>query len=165
MSTELLNQIGETLTELVAFALFFWIMKRYAWGPVMRLLDDRRRGIEEGFADVERQRAEAVRLREQYQEHLDRIEQEARVRIQEAVTEGRRVADEMREQARRETERLHKRARRSIEVEYDQARVRLRDDIVAMTVGSTERLLRHKLDDAEDRRLVAAFVDEIENRE
>ncbi len=46
MSPETLKTISQILTQLIAFLIFLWIMKRFAWRPILRLLDERRERLE-----------------------------------------------------------------------------------------------------------------------
>ncbi len=156
------RQIGEFITQVITFLIFYWVMAKYAWPAVRNLLDDRQRQIEEGFANIERRQAEAERLHHEYAERLRGIEQEARARLQEAVAEGRAVAAEITEAARQETARAAERAQRNIELEIARARVELRDEIVTMTIAATERLLRQRVDTETDRRLLDTFLADLE---
>lgn len=162
MSQELMRQFGETVTQLIAFVIFFWLMKKYAWGPVRELLEARRLKIEEGFADIDRKRAEAEKLHRDYAEHLRNIDQEGRAKIQEAVSDGRRIAEEIKENARAESQRMIEQALRNLELENAKARVELRDQIVSMTLLAGEKLLRRSVDTETDRRLVSDFLADLE---
>jgi F-type H+-transporting ATPase subunit b len=159
-----LFQWPEFITQVVTFVIFFLIMRKYAWPVVLNLLDERQRKIEEGFADIRRRQEAADKLHEEYAQRLRGIEQESRQRIQEAVNEGRRVAAELTEHARQESVKITERAQKTIELEMAKARVQLRDEIVGLVINASERLLREKLDDPADKRLVAAFVDDLEKR-
>ena len=164
MSYELWTQIGETVSQLVAFLIFVWILKRYAWGPVSSVIDQRQQDIEDGFAKIEARQAEAEKLHKEYDVRLSNIEKEAREKIQEAIAEGRRVASEIEERARQQAMAIREQAQRNIEIEIAKARVALRDEIVTMTIDASEHLMRRRLDEAEDRRLVGAFIDELEGK-
>jgi len=164
MSQEFLSLLGETLTTILAFAILFWVLKKYAWGPVTHVLDERQRSIEKSFADIEKQKRAAAELERQYQEQLRNIEQERRARIQDGIAEGRRVAAELLERAREEAARNAERARRNLELEVAQARVGLRNELVEMTLKASERLLRTRLDEPEQRRLVSVFIDDLERQ-
>lgn len=159
---ELWNQLAELVVQAITFVIFFWIMKRFAWGPLLNLLEGRRRAIEEGFADIDRRRAETEKLHQDYTEHLRNIEQEARAKIQEAVGDGRRIADEIKENARAESQRMIEQALRNIELENAKARVELRDQIVAMTMLASEKLLKQRVNEETDRRLVSEFLAELD---
>jgi F-type H+-transporting ATPase subunit b len=163
MSPELQSQLGETITQVIAFIIFFLIMKKYAWGPVTKLLDDRQRQIEDGFADIEKRQADAEALHKDYEKRLRNIEQEASARIQEAVNEGRRVAAEITENAREEARKIAERTQRNMEIELSKARIELRQEIVNMTVTATERLMREQLDPAAHRKQVDRFLQDLES--
>lgn len=158
---ERLAQLGETITHLVAFLIFFWIMWKFAWPAIINLLSQRQEEIAKGFADIENKQAELTKMQEDYAAKLSHIEQEARVRIQEAVADGRRVAGELTEKARAEAQEITDRAKRSMELELDKARIELRDEVASMVVGASERLLRAKLDEQADRRLVDSFISDL----
>ena len=165
LTTELRWVLAEFATNIAAFLIFFWIMARFAWGPLMRVLDDRKATIEEGFADIERRQNEADRLQEQYTARLDGIETEARARIQEAIERGRSVADEIIEKSRQDASETAQRARRNLEIEIAKARIELRDQMASMVLEATERLLQQRVDEAADRRLVNLFLEDMERRE
>ena len=59
MTPELWKLVGETVTQLCAFVIFFWIMKKYAWKPLLNVLDERQKTIEGEFEDI-RQKQEKV---------------------------------------------------------------------------------------------------------
>lgn len=164
MSSEFLNEISEFVTLIIAFIIFFWVMKKFAWGPVTRVLDERQQRIEDGFEEIKRKQADAAQLEQKYAARLRDIEQEARTQIQEGIAEGRRVAAELTEQAREESNRIIERAQRNIELEIEKARHELRDELVSMTIQASERLLREKLDETSQRRLVGSFIDELEKQ-
>jgi len=164
MSYELWTQIGETITQIIAFLIFVWAMKKFVWPILAAVLDERQRKIEEGFADIERRQQEAQAALDEYRQRLEGIEQEARQKIQEAIAEGRRVAAELTENAREEARQITERAQRNIELQIGQARLELRDEVVQLVMDASERLLREKLDEQTDQRLVAAFIDDLERQ-
>lgn len=164
MRPEIIDQIAPTLVQIIAFVFFCWLMAKYAWGPITKVLDDRQKKIEDGFEQIKRKQDQAAALERQLGERLHNIEQEARARIQEAINEGRRLAAEITEKAHGEAGEISERARRTIELEIAKARLELRNEIVAMTIQASERLMRERLDGEGQRRLVGAFIDDLERR-
>lgn len=164
MSPEFLTEVSETLTTILAFLIFFWVMKKFAWGPVTKVLDERQQRIEDGFEEIKRKQEAAGAVQQQYEERLRGIEQEARVKIQEAVAEGRRVGAELTEQARQEATQITERAKRNIELEIAKARHELREEVVTLTLAAAERLLREKLDEPGQRRLIGTFIEDLERQ-
>ncbi len=154
--------LQQILSQAISFALLVVILKRFAWKPLLAMLDHRRAHIEEELRQVAQSRAEMTRLQQEYSQRLAKIEDEARVKIQQSVLEGKRIAIEIQEQARTQAQAIMAKSKETIELELAKAKVSLRDQMAGMTLEAVERVLRHKLDPAADRRLVDAVLDEIE---
>ena len=153
------------ITQMIGFLIVLWVLKRYAWGPILGMLEERRTRIAKQVSDSEKLRREAEELKTEYQKQLKTIEAQARQRILEAVAEGQKVAEEIRASAHQEARAITEKAKSTLEMEYKKARVELRSEIVATALGAAERLLQKKLDDQEQRRLVDRFVSELEGQE
>ena len=158
LSTEVLAKI---LSQAVAFYLFYLILKKYAWGPVIGMVDERNRKIEESFRRAEDAEKKAEENRREYEERVKKIEAEAREKINEAINEGRRLAEEMTESAHAEAQRIQARAKELAEIEVAKARIELKEIIVRLTLDASERMLRERLDQDAHRRLVGEFVEEL----
>jgi F-type H+-transporting ATPase subunit b len=160
---EHLRQFGEFITQTLAFIIFFWVMKAYAWPPLLRVLEDRRKAIDADFAGIARKQSDADKLHKEYEARMRNIEQEARTKIQESVAEGRRVAAEIVENARTEAQKAADAAQRNIQIEVAKARVGLREEIIDMTLAASERLMRERLgEEAGQRGQVAKFLADLE---
>jgi len=152
----------QLLSHAVGFVILLWLLRRFAWGPLLGVLDQRRQRIAAGLEDVERAKAEMARLKTQYEAQLARIEESARKKLLEAVNEGRRVAAEVEEEARGAAQASLAKAQETLALEVAKAKVELRDQVVAMTMQATEKLLRTRLDTGQDRALVEAFIAELD---
>jgi F-type H+-transporting ATPase subunit b len=156
--------IAEIITHIIAFLLLFWVVKAFAWRPVLRILDERNRMIGETIGEAEEKEREANELRREYQARLDRIEDEARARMNEAIEQGRRISDEIAEKARGDAREIRDKAKRANQMEIDQARIELKNRMIALTLAATERLLREQLDDPKQREIIAHFIEDLEAR-
>ena len=155
-------EISQVLTHLVGFLVAFFILKTYAWKPILKVLDDRRQKIVDEFAELEEQKQKTDLLFAEYEDRLRTIEEEARRRIQQAVSEGQQMAGEIKQQAQEDARRITARAEADIERELAKARVLLKEEMIGLTLGATERLLREKLDAGAHRKLVERFLSEVE---
>jgi F-type H+-transporting ATPase subunit b len=157
----MINTIAQVLSQALAFFCFYWILKKYAWGTILGLIDERNAKIEEAFRRSEEAEKQAAELKEKYEEHMRNVETEARERIRQAVDEGRRVAAEINETARADAEAIQAKAKQSVEIEMAKARVELKDDVVRMTLAAAEKLINERMTEAGHRRLVEEFVEEL----
>jgi F-type H+-transporting ATPase subunit b len=160
-----LVRIDIIVTQIIGFLIVLWVLKRYAWGPVLGMLEERRAKISRDVSDAEKLRREAESLKAEYSRQLETIEAQARTRIQEAVVEGQKVAEEIKHAAEADARRIVERARADLELEYKKARASLRADMVTLSLGAAEKLLSERLDNEENRRLVDRFLTELEARE
>jgi F-type H+-transporting ATPase subunit b len=151
----------EVATHVVAFTAAVLVLKRYAWKPVLNLLEDRRRKIASEFEGIDRGKVENEKLRGQYEQQLRTIDAQARTRIQEAVNEGQKVAGEIKEHARSESREILQRAEEEIEREKSKAEVALKEDMVRIAMAAAEKVVRQKLDPATHKKLISEMIDEM----
>ena len=156
-----LIDIRQVLTQIIGFLLMLWILRRYAWAPVLKLLEDRRNKIAGEFQDADRRKADADRLKAQYEQELRGIEAQARQRLQEAVAEGQRVAAEIKAQAQQDAHARVTRADDEIAREREKAKELLKEQIIRLSMRTAEKILRQRLDEATQRKLVGEFIDEV----
>lgn len=154
--------LQQILSQAISFLLLVAILKRFAWKPLLGILDQRKHRIEEELARMAQGRAELARLQADYTKRLATIEDEARTKIQQAILEGKRMAVEIQEQAREQSYETLNKAKEAIELELAKAKVSLRDQMVGMTVDALERVLRQKIDGKADRHLVEEVLEELE---
>ena len=154
--------LQQLISQALSFLLLLWILRRFAWRPLLTMLDQRRARIEEALREVAQRKTEMESLQAEYAQRLAKIEEEARLKIQQAILEGKRIAAEIQEQARAQGYELLNKSKETIELELAKAKVTLRDQVAEMTLEAVERVLRQKLDPKADRHLVDAVLAELE---
>jgi F-type H+-transporting ATPase subunit b len=153
---------GLMIWTIVAFLITLFVLKRYAFGPIQKTIDERRRRIEQSIHEAEDARNEARRLLE---EHRALIGQ-ARGQAEEILAEARKVADAQRERVREETEADRQRrleeTRRQIEAETHRALEQIRAEVAELTLVAATKVTRKALDDADHRRLIEEAISELD---
>jgi F-type H+-transporting ATPase subunit b len=147
------------LTNIIGFVILVWVLAKYAWGPILNLLDARRDKIRDDFAEADKARGDAERMRGDLEDQLSDIKAIEREKVQEAVVRGEELADRIKGEAREKADDQLARARQDIEVESHKAQVELRDKVVELTIGAAEKLINTKLDDETHRRLIREYID------
>jgi len=151
----------QVLTQIVGFVIMVFLLRRFAWGPVLGLLEARRQKIAGEFEEAERRKAEAAELKTRYEVELRGIEAQARQRLQEAMAEGQKLAAEIKSQAQSEATQRMQQASDEIAREREKAKEILKEQMIALSVRAAEKILRQKLDDQGQRKLVGEFIDEV----
>lgn len=156
-----LIDVPQVLTQIVGFLLMVWILRKYAWGRVLAVLEARREKIAGEFAEADRRGAEADQMRMKYEHELRDIELQKRAKIQDGVAEGQRVAAEIRAQAQKEAIDRLNRAQDEIARDREKAKELVKEQIIRIAMRSAEKILREKLDDPHHRKMVGEFIDEV----
>lgn len=153
---------GLIVTQIIGFLLAVWILKAFAWKPLLKMLDDRKQKIIGDINEAENIKSDAGRVLDEYQAKLRDIETEARSKIQEAVSDGNRIASEIREQAREESRQILTKSREELARDVAKARVQLRDDMADMAIRAAEKIISTELDDSEQKRILDDFLREVD---
>ena len=153
---------GLMIWTIVAFLVTLFVLKRYAFGPVQKLIDDRRARIAQSIEEADRAREEARHLLEEHRKLIGRAKSEA----EEILAEARRVADAQRERVRVETEEDRQRrleeTRRQIEQATQQALGEIREEVGRLSLLAAEKITRKSLTGDDQRRLIDEALAEID---
>ncbi len=155
-------QWQQLLTHALGFLIVLWILKKFAWGPLLALMEERRTRIADEFKGIEDEKANVAGLTAEYEGKLKDIDVERRARLVEAVDEGKKIAEEIKAAAREEIKRLGEKAEDELARDVAKAKVQLKNDMVAMTIVATEKIIREKLDDQKHRELIGSFIENVE---
>ncbi len=146
------------ITHMIAFVIVVLVLKKFAWGPILTVIDERREKIQGDIKNAEALEEQAQQRRSEYEAKLREIEAEARERINAAVDEGQKAAEAIRVQAREESRAIIEQGKRNVELELKKAQTVLQEQAVELVIQTSERLLKEKLDDEAHRRLVMDFI-------
>ena len=153
---------AQLITHVIGFLVALWILKRYAWGPILGMIEERQERIRSELGEASQARETAEQLRTDLEERLRAIDAEGRQKIVEAVAEGQKVAAEIKETARGEAQSLIEKARQEIERERDKASVQLREDMVNLALAAATKVVEKEMSEERDRELARGFLDQVE---
>jgi F-type H+-transporting ATPase subunit b len=150
-------------TWLVFFALL-WVLKRFAWPPLLKATVDREKRIQAQLEEAERRNQEAGRL---LAEH-ERLLAETRAQAHSIMAEAKTAAEKERavaiEKTRQEQEDLLERARRDIAGERDRAVAELRREAVDLSLAAASKLIGERLTSEHDRKIVEEYLANVDLR-
>ncbi len=156
--------IQEILTQALGFLLLLFVMKRIFWKPLLAMLEGRRSRIEQAFQQIESSKKEIDSLRADYEKRIERIEEEARAKLQSAIDEGRKIGREIQEKAREEAKDALTRSKENLSLEVAKARVELRKEIAELTLRATEKLLHEQMSGDKQREKILEMIEELETK-
>lgn len=163
--TEFLNAFGVDLFKLafqiVNFLLLLWLLRRFAYKPVLGMIDERRRRIAKGLEDAEA----AERDRQLAQAEREAAVTEARREAQAMIARATKIAEDSRAEivaeAKAEAEKVIARAREEITAEKEKAMAELRGHVADLALAAAGKLVRSEMSSTTQRRLVDEFLAEV----
>ncbi|MBF0331061.1 MAG: F0F1 ATP synthase subunit B [Candidatus Omnitrophica bacterium] len=150
------------LAQMVCFALVLLVLKQFLWRPVFKVLEDRRKMIEDQIQSIEGVKAETVRLRVEMEKALASIEDTAQKRLREVEVLGEQKSREIKEKARVEAERIIDDARSELRFELMRCREALKGEVVDMVIKVTEQMIQEKLTFDQDKKLIEGLLSDLE---
>jgi len=148
-------------TNIVAFLIFFFVLRKYAWGPLLAMLDARRDKIQADFDAAEEELKSAEVLRAEFDAKMAEIKEIQRVKVQEAVKTGEGIAADLEKNARDKASQFTEKAEADLDREVRAARMDLRANTVDMAIQAAEMVVQEKLDDAKHRQMIEEFITRI----
>jgi F-type H+-transporting ATPase subunit b len=150
---------GLMIWTLIAFAVTFFVLKKVAFKPIQKTIDDRRDKIRDAVDEADAARDEARDLLEQNRAILA----EARTESAQILAEARKVADAQIQRAKdeAEVERLRRLedTRKQIDAETSRAIDQIRGEVADLTLEATQRVVGKVLDSADQRRLIDEAIE------
>ena len=148
------------LAQLINFTLLLVLLTVLAYRPLLRVLDERRRRIQEGLEASEAAKQRLSETEQEVARELEKARQEGQTLIGQAQQMSARIQEEGRQQARTEAEHLLERARSEIQMERDSAIAELRREFADLTITAAERVIRRSLDRQAHRQLIEEVLAE-----
>jgi F-type H+-transporting ATPase subunit b len=153
---------GLMIWTLIAFGITFFVLRRFAFGPIQRTIDERRARIQKAVEEADHAREEARNLLEQHRQLIG----EAKGEAEGILADARRVADAQIERVKGEAEAERQRRlediRRQIEAETKRSLDLIRSEVADLTLAATARVTGKVLDAEDQRRLIDEAIAELD---
>jgi F-type H+-transporting ATPase subunit b len=154
--------IEQVLTQVVAFLIMLWILKKFFWKPILGLLEKRKELIASEFDSIEEQKGEIKKLADHYHHQIKNIEMESKAEIQKAIEKGQKLAQTIEFETHEKAAAILHKARQDIVKEMQQARVQLKEEIVNLTVMATKKLIKETLNEEQHKKIIKASIEQID---
>ena len=157
------GNVGNAVWTLAIFVIVVILLGKFAWGPVLALLQQREEFIHRSLSDAKRDRDEAEARLKEYAAKLQTAQREAVGIIEEARRDAERLRDELRERAKSEADTLIKNAERQVQLETSRALQQIRKEAVDLSVTIASKLLQRNISQADNERLINDAMKQIES--
>ena len=157
MIQEIFTQFGVTLpkfiAQLVLFLIVYFVLNRYAFAPILRILEERRKRIEEGQLNAERIKKQLAEAELRYQEMLRKANDDAQLLIEESRKNNEAFSKREMDRAVMESSAIVDRARQEIASERTLMVDEVKKEMVSLVIKTTAQVAGKILTPEDQKRL------------
>jgi len=164
LAAGLLTINGTLIAQLVIFLVMLGILYRVAWGPLLRIRNERRARIAQGVEATQRALQELEAAEKERQAKLAEARREAQAMLDRITKQAEDLRKELEAKAREQAEALIVKARAEIQQERQKAVQDLRSQVADLAVMAAGRIIGESLDAKKHRELIERAIEEAEIR-
>ena len=153
---------GLMVWTLISFGLTLLVLKRYAFGPIQKVIDERRNRIRDAVDAADQAREEARELRELTIAEREQAKRERERILEDTRRQAQAQLDQARVDAKADLERRLVENQRELEAENRKLREEIRRDVVELTLLAAEKVTGKVLDSDDQRRLIDETLAEVD---
>jgi F-type H+-transporting ATPase subunit b len=159
--TETLKETADTfgwnwelfLSQVISFTIVALLLRRFAYKPILAVLEDRRRKIEEGMLNTEKIRKELAEAEKRYQEILAKANADAQRMIDEARESSAHLAERKQQEAIAVAEQIIAKAKEAAALEHERQMQNLKRELGRLVVETTAKVTGKVLTPEDQKRL------------
>ena len=147
--------------SLISFAILFFLLKRFAFPPILEILEERENKIRSEISDAEKLRQEAEGIKADLGRELKSAHEKAQIIIQMAGDESKKIQDKSINETQMKVRQMLSDAEQEIEITRNKLMNEIRGYTAALTMASTEKILKKALSDDDKKRLIDESIAEV----
>ena len=155
---------GLFIWTILTFLVLVALLAKFAWGPLLKALEERQESIRKSLDEAQRARVEL----EQVQQESARIVAQARVEAEDVISRSRadaeRLREDLKQKARSEAEGIVKNAERQIQLETARAVRPIRNEAIDLAVMIASKVLQRKISKEDNERLIEEALAQVEGQ-
>ena len=147
--------------SLISFFILFFLLKRFAFPPILEVLEERENKIRSEISDAEKLRQEAEGIKADLGKELKSAHEKAQTIIQMAGDESKKLQEKSIQETQSKVRQMQNDAEQEIQITRNKLLNEIRSYTAALTMASTEKVLKRSLSDDDKKRLVDESIDEV----
>ncbi len=148
------------LFTLINLVIFYILMRKFLIKPIMNIMEQRKKLIEDGFNQARQDQDEALKLKEQYETALTGARNESSRIVAEAKATAKTEYDRVMQDAQKDAAALLENAGKNIELEKQKAMFDLRSQVAGLAMEAARKVTGEKDHSAQDLKLYDQFLEE-----
>lgn len=150
--------LGDIIVTVFLFLLLMILLKKFAWGPLMGIMDQRAEMIANEIESAEKSRTESKALLEEQRSLLKEARNDAQSIVENAREQGEKQREDIVKAARNEVGRLKEEATQEIASEKEKAVAAVREEFVSLSVLAASKVLGKEISEEDNRALIEETI-------
>lgn len=148
---------------IAVFLVLLFLLRKFAWRPLLAALDERQAGIRKSLDDADKAKRELAEVQTKASALIGKARMEADAILSEARADGVRIRQELRDLAQKEAEAITRNAQQQIQLERDRAVTELRQEAVDLSVLIASKLVRRNLTREDNAALIEDALQQVDS--
>ena len=154
---------GLFLWTILTFLVLLVLLAKFAWKPLLALLDRREEMIRQSLDDAEKAKHELQRLQQESKEILSKARVEAQSILAQTRSEAEKLKGEIKQKAKAEADSILRDAEKQIQVETEKAIAVLKNEVVDLSLLVASKLIKKNLSKEDNQSLIEESLKQVES--
>ena len=156
---------GLYIWTIITFLLLLYVLAKFAWKPLLKMLEDRENLIKSSLKDAEKAKLELESLTQESEAITAKARSEAQSILAESKSAANKVKEDTIAKAKEQAIKIRDDAKKQIEVEKDKAISDIKQEVVNLTLSVAEKLINKNLNDADNKSLIEESLKKVKSYE
>ncbi|PCJ48750.1 MAG: ATP synthase F0 subunit B [Candidatus Neomarinimicrobiota bacterium] len=156
---------GLFVWTILTFLLLVFILAKFAWKPLLKMLQDREDMVRSSLEDAEKAKSELERLNEESEAIMAKARSEAQSILADGKVAAEKVKDDIIAKSKEQANKIREDAGNQIQVEKDKAISEIKKEVVNLTLLVAEKLIQKNLSDADNKSLIEKSLKKVQTYE
>ncbi|MEO2185212.1 MAG: F0F1 ATP synthase subunit B [bacterium] len=156
---------GLFVWTILTFLLLVFVLAKFAWKPLLKMLQDREDMIRSSLEDAEKAKSELERLNEESEAIMAKARSEAQSILADGKAAAEKVKDGIIAKSKEQANKIREDAGNQIQVEKDKAISEIKEEVVNLTLSVAEKLIQKNLSDADNKSLIEESLKKVQTYE
>lgn len=146
------------IAQLVNFGIVLFVLKKFAYGPVLKMMQERTEKIEKGMADAESAGKKILEIAEKEKEVLVQARKEAQEIVTKAEETAKKNKEEIIVEAKNQSEKILSDSAKKIEQEKNQMLQEVKGQIAELVIAATGKVIGERIDGEKDKVIIDRVI-------
>lgn len=152
---------GTVIAQFLNFFILVFILAKFAYKPLLKIMQERRAKIADDIDSAEIAKAEAEKLKADYEQQIRNARQEAQEIVEKAVKEAETISQQQLSELRAQISSEKEKAQKELELEHQRAMDSLRSEVISLSMAIAGKLVEKNMNSEVNTKLVDETIEKL----